>query len=565
MEQFEQGEPAESTVDIKAYAYLIWASAWWILLAGALAAAAAYLVSIRSTPIFQASTHILVSAPSAINGMDPSSLVTTQTMTDTYSQMLLDRPVLQGVIDQLKLPAPTDDFKKFKESIKVSIVPNTQLLVVTVEDPSPQRAADVANAIATVFAARINELQSQRYGASREGLAKQVADMEQQVATITSQIAAIEERVAAAGTQTAATATPISAAASTGTARAQQASSIPNAADSAALEQLQARLTQYRTIYSNLVTSYEQVRLSEDQTSTNVVISEPAAVPSLPVRPRTWLNTVLAGVIGMLLAAGVVLAVDSLDDTVRNPEEIRKKFNLPILGMIAWHEAPEDNPITLAQPRSPTAEAFRSMRTNITYAAVDRPLRRLMITSPTPEDGKTTVACNLAAALAQGEKHVVLIDADMRRPMVHRKFGLKNRLGLSESFVNPLGNLANVLNASGLNKLAVLTSGGLPPNPSELLASKMTGQILAKLDETFDIIVIDTPPVLTVTDAAALAPVMDGVVLVAKPGTTKVAALHEALRQLRAVNARVLGVVLNEVNARSRKYGYYYNRYYSKY
>jgi non-specific protein-tyrosine kinase len=335
--------------------------------------------------------------------------------------------------------------------------------------------------------------------------------------------------------------------------------------NSAALDQLQARLTQYRTIYSGLVTSYEQVRLSEDQTSTNVVISEPAVVSTIPVKPKTTQNTVLAAVAGMLLATGAAFAIETLDDTIKNPEEIRRKFNLPILGMIAWHETSEDRPIALAEPRSPTAEAFRSLRTNITYATVDRPLRRLMFTSPTPQDGKTTVACNLAVVLAQSDKNVVLIDADLRRPQVHRKFGLPNRLGLSELFVHPLDSLANALNASALANLAVLTSGGLPPNPSELLTSKLIGQILAKLDETFDIIVIDTPPVLTVTDAAALAPAMDGVVVVVKPGTTKVAALQETLTQLRAVNARVLGVVLNDVNPGSRKYGYYYNRYYSKY
>lgn len=576
MEHFESSELTESTVDIKESAYLIWSWAWLIVLAGILAAAVAFAVSIQMTPVYQATTKLLVSAPAGYGAVDPSGL-TAQAMTATYSQMLLDRPVLQGVIDQLHLATTPQDLKKV---ISVDAATNTQLLVITAEDPDPQQAADIANAVAAVFAAQIRDLQSQRFAASREGLGRQISDMENQIATTTGGIAAIDTQIAAVATQTAvavtqtafATAHPglaAQAVAQTAVATARGTPAEPLATPAAAPDmaeyaQLQARMTQYRTIYSALVTTFEQGRLSEEQTSTNVVVSEPAAVDMMPVKPKTTQNTILAAIAGMLLTAGAVFAVDALDDTIKNPEEIRRRFNIPILGMIAWHESAQDAPIALSEPRSPTAEAFRALRTNITYAAVDRPLRRIMVTSPTPQDGKTTVASSLAVVLSQNEKKVVLMDADMRRPMIHRKFGLQNRLGLSELFVRPL-DLEGMVHATPLAKLAVMTSGGLPPNPSELLTSHMMGQILDRLNQAFDLIVIDTPPVLTVTDAAALAPAMDGVVLVAKPGVTKVGAFQQALEQLRAVNARVLGVVMNEVNPGSRKYGYYYNRYYSKY
>jgi succinoglycan biosynthesis transport protein ExoP len=524
MEQFEQGEQAESTVDIKEYVYMLWGWAWLIVLAGLVAGATAYFVSRRTTPIYQASTLLLVSAPSSINGVDPSALVTTQTMSSTYQTMLLTRPVLQGVIDQLQLQRTPDELMK---SISVDLVVNTQLLRITVDDPNPSRAADIANAMASVFTTRIRDLQSERYSASRDGLAAQVADMEKQIAATTSQIS--------------------------------------NTYDPSTLQQLQARLTQYRTIYSNLVTSYEQVRLSEEQTSTNVVVSEPATANTIPVKPKTAQNTVLALVAGILLATAVVFAVDTLDDTIKDPEEVRRKFGLPILGMIAWHETTPDKPIALAEPRSPTAEAFRSLRTNLTYASVDRPLRRILITSPTPQDGKTTVACSLSVVLSQNDKKVLLLDADLRKPQVHQVFGFQNRIGLSDLFLRPPESPSGVLHAISGHTLALMTSGPLPPNPSELLTSQMMGKILDMLNQTFDLIVIDTPPLLTVTDAAALAPAMDGVVLVAKPGKTKLREFKQALEQLQAVKARVLGVVLNDVNPRSRKYGYYYNRYYSKY
>jgi polysaccharide biosynthesis transport protein len=526
MQQFDQTQPFESTIDIREYLYLFWSWAWLILLAGLLAGAVALAISLRTTPVYETSTRLLVSAPPAsTNSIDLTGMVNTQTMTSTYSQMLLDRPVLQGVIDQLKLQTTSDELKK---SISVDIVINTQLLTITVDDTDPQRAANIANAMATVFADRIRALQSERYAASRDGLAKQVSDMEGQISATNDQIA--------------------------------------TTVNPATLQQLQARLTQYRTIYSNLVTNYEQVRLAEEQTSTNVVVSEPAAVRTIPVSPKTTLNTFLAVMAGMLLAAGAVFAIDALDDTIKNPDEIRRKFDLPILGMIAWHESPVGKPIALAEPRSPTAEAFRALRTNITFAAVDRPLRRIMVTSPTPKDGKTTVSSSLAVVLAQGEKKVVLIDADLRLPQIHRKFGEHNRIGLTDLFVHSLDDLAGVvMKVVNAPRLAVITSGGLPPNPAELLTSKKMTEILDRLNQYFDLIVVDTPPVLTVTDAAALAPSMDGVILVAKPGMTKLSAFQQALEQLRAVGARVLGVVLNEVDPNSRKYGYYYNRYYSNY
>ncbi len=238
----------------------------------------------------------------------------------------------------------------------------------------------------------------------------------------------------------------------------------------------------------------------------------------------------------MLFAAGVVFAVDSLDDTIKNPDEIRRVFDLPVLGLIASHEAPDAKPVSLAQPRSPVAEAFRTLRTNTIFAGVDQPLSRILVTSATPQEGKTTVTANLAVVLAQGERKVTVIDADLRRPQLHRKFGLMNRVGLSDLFLlmRPLEALPQgaiqYLPAAGL---AVVTSGKLPPNPAELLTSQKMSQFLDMLGQECDMVLIDTPPVLTVTDAAALAPCVDGVILVAKPGTTRLRDFQQALEQLR--------------------------------
>ena len=334
--------------------------------------------------------------------------------------------------------------------------------------------------------------------------------------------------------------------------------------ESPLLIQLESRLTEYQRLYSELVTNYEQVRLAEAQTSTNVFVAETASVPRTPISPNTSRTTLLAVVVGAMLAAGLVFAIEYLDDSIKNPEDIRRKFNLPVLGMISHHEVGQGKPISLREPRSPVVEAFRTLRTNISFAGVDTPLRRIIVTSSVPQEGKTTVASNLAAVLAQGDKKVVLIDADLRRPTIHNQYSLPNRLGLTSLFVRQGNSLTGILQSSDYPQLSIITSGGSAPNPSELLTSKRMAQFLDYLSQDNDVVILDTPPVLTVTDAAAMASSVDGVILVAKPGVTKISALAQTIEQLRTVGAHILGVVLNDVTPTNRKYGYYYSHYYSK-
>ncbi len=517
-------EPVSTSAGLMDYAYLLWHWAWLILLAGVLAGGLAYFASKSTTPVYQTTTLLLVSNPPATSSIDSTSMIPSNTMTETYSQMLTNTPVLAKVITDLGL---TIDTETLKGAIDVQVILNTQIVSVAVSDTSPTRAAAIANDIGQVFSDRIRQLQSDRYASTLAGLQKQVDDMSKQIDDTNA--------------------------------------SLTQETDPAQKLQLDSRLTQYRQIYSNLVTNYEQVRLAEAQTSTSVAQAEPAQIPTSPISPKTTQNTLLAVVFGMLLAVGVVFGIDSLDDTIKNPEEIRQKFGLPILGVIAQHKQLEGKPITQEQPRSPVAESFRTLRTNITYAAVDKPLRWIMVTSPTPMDGKTTVCANLGVVFAQGGKKAVIVDGDLRRPMESKRFGLENTSGLSELFLGTLDSVNGSAQATGVAGLKVITSGALPPNPAELMASKKMLEILTLLTAENDLVLVDTPPALSVTDATALAPGMDGVILVAKPGMTKLAAFKQTLEQLQGVGAKVLGVVLNDVEPKSRKYGYYYHRYYNKY
>jgi capsular exopolysaccharide synthesis family protein len=191
-------------------------------------------------------------------------------------------------------------------------------------------------------------------------------------------------------------------------------------------------------------------------------------------------------------------------------------------------------------------------------------LNSLVVTSASPSDGKTSVVANLATVLAQNEKKVVIIDSDLRRPRIHKVFALSNRLGLSDYFIRSSENLSGVVKKTGTEGLCVITSGSLPPNPSELLNSAKMTEVLKLLASRFNQVILDTPPLLAVTDALVLAPRVDGVILVIDPTKTKRGALRHALEQLQSVNANLLGVVLN--NVKIKRSNYYYNRnyYYGK-
>ncbi|OQY94888.1 MAG: capsular biosynthesis protein [Chloroflexi bacterium UTCFX4] len=213
--------------------------------------------------------------------------------------------------------------------------------------------------------------------------------------------------------------------------------------------------------------------------------------------------------------------------------------------------------ITISNPRSPIAEAYRALRTNLEFSNLDKSLRALLVTSAGAEEGKSTTLANLAVTIAQSGKRVILVDADLRRPTQHQIFELKNNAGLTDMARDDALLAAPPLQDSGVPNLQILTSGQLPPNPAEILGSKRMSDILAALLERADLILFDAPPVLAVTDAVVLSAKMDGVLLVVSAGKTKRENAKKARAQLEKINARILGAVVNNVKA-EKGASYYY-------
>jgi capsular exopolysaccharide synthesis family protein len=507
---------------LRHYLAIFWHWGWLLILTTVLAGGAAYLTSRVTIPVYQASTLILVNPAPASTAQDYTSLITGQALAQTYVQLVTARPILEGVITKLGLSIGPDDLIK---DITAEVVGTTQLIQIKVEDTDPIRAAQIANTLVTEFSDQNMTEQASRYSASKQSLEGQLTQLDQQIQSTNMALSNL------------------------GSDPSQQSER----------DQLNLALSQYQQSYANLLQSYEQLRLAETQSISTIVQKEPAIPPDKPIRPKTMRDTILAMFVGLMLGAGIVFLIEAMDDTLKGPEEIARQLGLPVLGIIAAHGPEKMKLITINESLSPVTEAFRSLRTNLQFASVDNPLHSVLVTSPSPDDGKSTIAGNLAVIMAQAGRQVVVLDADLRKPSLHMLFRVPNRTGFSSLFtatgVSPDGNLRN----TEVTNLKIMTSGELPPNPSELLGSEKMTKILEQAGNQFDFIVVDSPPLLAVTDAAVLAPKVDGVLLVIKPGVSKLQACKHAVEQLKMVGAHILGVVLNDVKINSSSYykGYY--------
>jgi capsular exopolysaccharide synthesis family protein len=292
-----------------------------------------------------------------------------------------------------------------------------------------------------------------------------------------------------------------------------------------------------------------------------LTVVTPAGIPDAPVSPQTKRNTALALVAGLVLGVALVFGRERYNNKVRSEAEFVQITDAPVLAAVPSDELlKKQGLINFGSGATLAAEAYRKLRTNLSFTSVDNPSRRIVVTSALAAEGKTTTAMNLAAALAETGKRVVLVDADLRRPQVYHRTGGMGDIGLT-NYLKGDGSMADLLQPSEVSGLQILASGPQPPNPAELLGSKKAGQGIENLSAMFDYVIIDSPPLLPVTDAAVLAQWADGVVLVARANQSRIPDVAACIEQLEAVQAKLIGVVLTDVPTRggAYKYGYYYS------
>lgn len=331
---------------------------------------------------------------------------------------------------------------------------------------------------------------------------------------------------------------------------------------------------------------YEESRITEVGQLGNVRIIDPATPPLSPIKPKKKMNLLLGLIVGLGLGVGITFMLEYFDNSVHYMEEI-ERMNIPALGSIPLIKAEmavskygnngkfnHDNQngtyefrsrlITHFAPKSPISESYRSLRTNIQFAKPDKQLRTILITSPGPQEGKSTTIANLAITMAQTGSRVLVVDTDLRRPILHSIFGISRSVGLTNHLVGRIP-LEEAYFETDIDNIYVMPSGTLPPNPSELLSSRAMKELIDELKKRFDYIFFDCPPVIAVTDATVLSAVMDGVILVVKAGQTDRRAIERSYIILKTVcGDRILGVLLNVVNVEG-SYGSYYYYYYHTY
>jgi succinoglycan biosynthesis transport protein ExoP len=294
-----------------------------------------------------------------------------------------------------------------------------------------------------------------------------------------------------------------------------------------------------------------------------LAVIESAQLPTVPVSPRVRVNVLLAAATGFALAIGAALLLEYIDDTIKSSEDLSASLSLTVLGGIAPLKGKDykGNLISSQAPFSIGREAFRLVRTNIQFAALDQPAKSILITSGNKGEGKSVVAANLGVTMAEADLKTIIVDADLRIPAIHKLFEMPNSTGLTDLLRSPQLEISNHLKSTGIDNLEVITSGLLPPNPTEMLGSQRMDALIQRLEEIADVVIIDSPPVLAAADAAVLSQHVNGVVLIIEAGRTRRDATRHAVDRLRHVGANILGVVLNRVSGRDAAYNYYYSHY----
>ncbi len=501
---------------------------WWLLLAATLVAAvSSYVATLQQLPIYQAHTTLMIGRTIEDPNPTSSEFYLAQQLAASYADIANREPLRNATMDKLEMT--------WLPQYLARAIPNNQLIEIAVTDVNPLRAQVVANELANQLilrsptATRPEDQERQEFINNQlDSLQTQIIETQDEIAKLQAELGDLNSARQIADTQTQITA-------------------------------LQTKLATLQGNFAALLSNTQQ------GAANTLTVVEPADLPSKPIGPQKGLSILLASAIGLVLASLAAYLIEYLDDTLKTPADISKALDLPVIGYISEIKQQDGDGVYVSNhPRSPIAEAFRSLRNNLEFAQVETQIKTILVTGPEIAIGKTSVATNLAVILAQASKKVILMDADLRKPNLHSDLGIDNTEGLGNLFLGET-DIGDVIHPWKMTNLAVITSGDKLNNPAELLSSKKMDRILARLKEVADFIIIDGPP-FVVSDASILAQKVDGVLLVMRPGHTRKAVAQAMMEQIHRSGARVLGVTLNRITQRSAEYygGFvYYSPYYS--
>jgi succinoglycan biosynthesis transport protein ExoP len=501
---------------------------WWLaVLSVTISVAVSYYFSMQEPRIYKTTATLMVGQ--AVQKINPGSqdFYMAEQLGMAYAQMVTREPILQDTIDSLELEM---DWRALGWQVSAWQVPQTQLLQVSVTDTSPERAALIADEISYQLVLQ-TPTSPQNVARQQRGqfVQDQLDDLEGRIQSAQDKMIELESELNVA----------------------LSANQIKNLQGE--INNLQNLINGWQTTYTNLLGF-----LDGGGSPNTLSIIEPAIIPTNPISPNVKMNLVLAALTGFMLAFGAAVALELLDNSIKSPDELTQFSGLNPLGSVGRlpGKTDSDRLITTINPFAAVSESYRLVRSNIQFAAADQLPRTLMLTSPGIGEGKSATVANLGIVMAQADFKTIIVDADLRRPALHKLFKLSNSQGLASLLSSSDSiEIEDVLQSTGIDNLKIIPSGPLPPNPSERLSSQRMVKLVEQLQTIADVIIFDTPPILAVTDAAVLANRLDGVILVVQARRTPRAAIKKAVQRLTQVRANLLGGILNQTPGKGG--GYY--------
>lgn len=512
-------------MDIKPYLSTLWRWSWLILLATLLAAGMSYRSASRIPRVYRATTTLLVGHTLGTTNPNPGDIETSQTLAQSYVQLVRSQQVLQATIDSLHLNVP---WYYLSGEVNGTVLSGTETIQISVVDENPQFAKTVADEVARQLilqspTPRENDPQRQFANDQMQKLQGEIKDTQAQIADLQK--------------------------------KADQETSAQALQDERnQINVLQQRVDGWQNTYAKLSDFYQGSHTNY------LTVIQPAVLPTAPVGTSLRYNVALAGGIGFLLALGGIVLVEFLDDTIKSDRDLGRVLDLPILGGVGRVKGirqPGEQLFAQNAPVSAAAEAYRFLGTNV-RASVAKDGAAVLITSPGPADGKSTVAANLAVTLAHLGQQVLLVDANLRRPSLHRLFDLPNREGLSTLLADGGLEPETLIRETAVPNLRVLPSGPLPVNSGDLLGSATMRERLGQLRRGTDVVIVDSPAVLGAADAGMLGTICDKVLFVVMARRTRAPMAKQASETLEHLGATVHGVVLNGYELGRRTYQSYY-------
>ena len=504
---------------------------WPVILLGALLGAGLSLgISQQMSPVYEATATLLVGQPIQAPNVDSRDIQTSEQLAFTYAEIGRRQSVLQRAVEALDLDIT---WRQLQERVRFRPVEGTQLLDVIVEAGSREEARRTADELARqlILLSSVSE-QDEASDETSQFIRQRLESLRERIATGQARVSELEAALAS-----------------------------ETAVDE--MGRIQDELDDLERLITDWESSYAQLLALVDggQSASLLEVIEPAHVELSPVWPRINLNILLGTVLGVLLATGIIVWRDYWDESLRSVDDLGHDLGLPPLGTVSKIKGRHyhDKLITSLAPFSPASEAYRMIRSSIRFICEESPCRTILVTSGTFGEGKSLTVANLGLVMAQAGHKTIIVDADLRRPVQHRIFGVTNEGGLTELLRTQAFDFEEQIQETGTESLSLLTSGASTANPSELLSSDYTELLLSALAEDADTVILDGPPVLSATDAALLASLVDGVVVVVESGRTEWQALGRTVTILQQAGANLLGAVLNRVSHKSG--AYYYQSY----